>query len=101
VTDDDDAIVDAARSLQPTLADAQFVNKVRFLVKNQRDCGAASAVGSATVAISLLIGDGKVTLDAFYVLLTAQAVLIYAAQIFTSRSAQLMDRPVPGTCQLG
>jgi hypothetical protein len=80
VTADEEAIAKAARPLK----------KVKFYVKNQRDCGAASTVGAATVAISLLIGDGKVTLDAFYVLLVVQTLLIYAAAFFVLRSVQLM-----------
>lgn len=90
-----EAIAEAARFLQHNLADAQTVKKVRRSVKSQRDCGAASAVGGATVAISLLIGDGKVTLHAFYVLLFAQGLLIVAAQFFTYQSARLMARNVP------
>jgi hypothetical protein len=81
----EEAIAEAATPL----AAAQVVKKARFYAKNQRDCGAASAVGAATVAISLLIGDGKVTPDAFYVLLAVQTLLIYAAAIFAMRAAGL------------
>jgi hypothetical protein len=92
VTGHEEATADVAGFLKPNLADGQVVKQVKFYVKNQRDCGAASAVGAATVAISLLIGDGKVTLDAFYVLLNVQALLIGAAEVFSTRAAGLMDR---------
>jgi hypothetical protein len=90
VADDGEAIAEAARLLKPDLANQRVVKQVRFFAKNQRDCGAASAVGAATVAISLLIGDGKVTLDAFYVLLYAQVLLIFTAQIFATWATGLM-----------
>jgi Kef-type K+ transport system membrane component KefB len=92
VTTDGEAIAEAAAPLKPSLADPEVVKRVRFSVKNQRDCGAASAVGAATVAISLLIGGGQVTLDAFYVLLYAQTLLIVAAGFFAMRAAGMMDR---------
>lgn len=95
MTNATDGAAEAARFLKPNLADEQVVKKVRSSLKNQRDCGAASAVGAATVAISLLIGSGNVALDAFYVLLAGQVMLVYAAQYFTSRAALSLDRDVP------
>ena len=92
MTADDEAIADAGRPLNPGRADGQFVKRARFYTRNQRDCGAASAVGAATVAISLLIGGGKVTLNIFYVLLTVQTLLIYVATFFLGRSAGLRPR---------
>ena len=93
MTNATDGAAEAARFLKPgTSADEQVVKKVRSSLKNQRDCGAASAVGAATVAISLLIGSGNVALDAFYVLLAGQVMLVYAAQYFTSRAALSLDR---------
>jgi hypothetical protein len=89
VADGEEAIAEAASPLKPSLDSQQAVKKVKFYVKNQRDCGAASAVGAAAVAISLLIGDGKVTLDAFYVLLAVQTLLIYAATFFVFRTQTL------------
>jgi MYXO-CTERM domain-containing protein len=89
------AITETLDLSQPNLADKQTLKKIRFSVKNQRDSGAASAVGAATVAVSLLIGDGKVTLDAFYVLIYAQGALMYVAQVFTFWSARLMHRDMP------
>ena len=53
------ALAAAARSLEPNLADEKVVKEVRFNAKNQRDCGAASSVGAATVAISLLPGGSR------------------------------------------
>ncbi len=88
----EETIAEAARPLRPGLADEQDVKKVKFYARNQRDCGAASAVGAATVAISLLIGDGKVALDAFYVLLYAQTLLIFVAVFFAIQAATTMDQ---------
>lgn len=105
MTTDGDAIAEAAAPLKPNpdlvkpkpnLTEQQVVNKVRFRVKNQRDCGGASVVGAATVAISLLIGDGKVTLTAFYILLIIQLALIYTGTLFAISSAALMPRKTPG-----
>jgi hypothetical protein len=90
VAADEEAIAEAGTPLKPDLANAQVVKRVRFYGRNQRDCGGASAVGAATVAITLLIGDGKVTLDAFYVLLIVQTLLIYAATFFIFRSEGLI-----------
>jgi hypothetical protein len=87
-----EAATEAARPLQPNLSDEQVFKQVKFSVKNARDCGAASAVGAGTVAISLLIGGGQVTLDAFYVLLIAQGVLMVVALFFAMASASMMGR---------
>lgn len=105
MTTDGEAIAEAAAPLKPNpnlvkpnpnLAEQQVVKKVRFRVKNQRDCGGGSVVGAATVAISLLVGDGKVALTAFYVLLIIQLALIYAGTLFAISSAALMPRKAPG-----
>jgi hypothetical protein len=92
VAGDKATIAGAGRLLKPDLANEQVVKEARFTVRNQRDCGAASAVGGATVAISLLIGGGNVTLDAFTVLLIAQSLLLFAAQVFNVWSERLMGR---------
>jgi hypothetical protein len=83
---------EAARPDKPDLADEQVVKEIRFGLKNQRDCGAASAVGGATVAISLLVAAGNVSLAAFNVLLFAQALLLFLATMFYNSSARLMGR---------
>jgi hypothetical protein len=88
---DEEAIAEARRRLGPILA----VKRGRFHAKNQRDCGGASVIGAATVAISLLIGGVKVTVTAFWILLGAQLLLIYTALIFASLTGSLRDRDSP------
>ncbi len=95
MTSVEEEVAEATRPLEPNLADEHVVRKARFNVKNQRDCGAASAVGAATVAIGLLIGNGNVALDAFAVLLGAQAVLIGAAQFFNLLATRSLSRDPP------
>lgn len=67
------------------LPDPKEDKKVLFNIRSLRDFGAASAVGSATVAISLLIGNGQVAVEAFYVLMGIQIALIYLTQYFYGR----------------
>ena len=50
------------------------------------------------MAISLLIGNGNVALDAFSVLLSAQAVLVYAAMFSSRLAARSMDRVLSLAC---
>jgi hypothetical protein len=101
VGDDGAAISERVSLLEPNLADEQLVKQIRFNVKNQRDCGAASAVGAGTVAISLLIGGGNVTLDAFYILLIAQSALLYAALFFNLRATRLMGQTTSNLMTVG
>jgi hypothetical protein len=95
VADGEEAIAEAPKPPKPNLADQKVAKRIRFRVKNQRDCGAASAVGAATVAISLLIGGGQVTVAALYILLGAQLLLIYTAVLFANLGANLMIRDTP------
>jgi hypothetical protein len=94
VKSDEEATTDWTKYLQPipNLADKKVLREVKFNVRSQRDCGAAIAVGAGTVAISLLIGGGNVAVDAFYVLLTVQALLFYVARRVTQRLEELVSR---------
>ena len=89
MTSVEEEVAEATRPL--SISDEHVVRKARFNVKNQRDCGAASAVGAATVAIGLLIGNGNVALDAFAVLLGAQAVLHRCGAILQPSSDTVVE----------
>lgn len=92
MTNDEEATTGLAAFREQDLSDVKVFRKIVFYAKSQRDCGAASAVGAGTVAISLLVGGVNVAFNAFYVLVSVQAILIYLGQFFGMRSAQLMRR---------